>query len=140
MRNAFHQAAVAEEHVREVIDDRMTRAIELRREGFLGQGHADRRGQPLAQRTGRGLDAEPRIVLGMPRRVRAELTELLQILDADRIAAEVQHGVQQHRRVAVREHETITIEPQRIGWVVLQLLAPEHLGDVRHAHGRSGMP
>ena len=39
--DAFHQAAVAEEHVGVVVDDGVAGAVELLRQQLLGQRHAD---------------------------------------------------------------------------------------------------
>ena len=50
------------------------------------------------------------------------------------IAGQVQQRVQQHRAVAVRQHEAVAVGPGRIGRVVLQIMAPQHRGDVGHAH------
>ena len=54
LADAFHQVAVGGEHIGVVIDDV---AAELGREMAFGNRHADRIGEPLAERTGRGLDA-----------------------------------------------------------------------------------
>ena len=51
VRDAFHEAAVADEAVGVVIDDRQAFAVELAGQQFFGQRHADRVGQALAQRT-----------------------------------------------------------------------------------------
>jgi len=37
----------------------------------------------------------------------------------------------------IGEHKAVTINPLRIGRVVLKKIVPENLGDVRHAHGRA---
>ena len=57
----------------------------------------------------------------------------------ERIAGEMQQRVQQHRAVAVREHEAVAVPPVRVAGVVLEHVAPQHLGNVGHAHGRAGM-
>ncbi len=75
VRDAFHQAAVAEEHIRVVIDDGRVGPIELGREMFLGQRHADRVRDALTERTGRRLDADFELALGVTRDARAELAE-----------------------------------------------------------------
>ena len=58
MRHPLHQAAVAQKNVRMMIDDRMTRPIEGRRERALGERHAYGIGDALAQRARGGFDAE----------------------------------------------------------------------------------
>jgi len=66
VRDAFHQAAVTEEHPGAVVHDLVTRAVEGGGEELLRERHADRVGQPLAERAGGGLDAKVRIDLRMP--------------------------------------------------------------------------
>ena len=51
----------------------------------------------------------------------------------------MQHRIQQHGRVAVRQHESVTVPPVRIARIELKHVAPQHFGDVRHAHGRARM-
>ena len=51
----------------------------MRGEHLLRQRHADGVGQALAERAGRGLDAQVRLVLGVAGGVRAELAERLQV-------------------------------------------------------------
>ena len=75
----------------------------------------------------------------MSRGARTQLAEILQLIDGERIARQVQQRVQQHRAVAVREHEAVAVPPFRIAGVVLEHVAPQHFGNVGHAHGRAGM-
>lgn len=56
MRDAFHQATVADEGIGEVVDDGQARAVELGRQQRLGQRHAHGVRHALAQRAGGGLD------------------------------------------------------------------------------------
>src|SRR5690554_7467155 len=51
----------------------------------------------------------------------------------------MQQRVKQHGAVAVGEHEAVTVGPLRIVWVVLKKAAPEHFGNICHAHGRARM-
>lgn len=66
MRNALHHATVAHKGICEVIDNVVARAVKLRREGFLGDSHADRIGYPLPQRPGGGFDARGVTTSGCP--------------------------------------------------------------------------
>ena len=50
----------------------------------LGHGHADRVGDALAERTGRGLDSGNQVVFGMARRLAAELAEVTDIVERNR--------------------------------------------------------
>ena len=65
--------------------------------------------------------------------------KLLDFLDRQVVAGEVQQAIQQHRPVAVGQHETIAAGPFWIGRVVAEMVAPEHLGDVGHAHRHTGV-
>ena len=60
VRDALHQAAVAEEHPGVVVDDLVPGTVEGQRELLLRERHADRVREPLAERAGRGLDADRR--------------------------------------------------------------------------------
>ena len=71
--------------------------------------------------------------------MRAELAERLQVLDGQRVAGQVQQRVQQHRAVAVGDHEAVAVGPLRIAGVVAQVVAPQHFGDVGHAHRHAGV-
>ena len=77
--DAFHQAAVADEDVGVVVDDRVAVAVELGGEQLFGQRHADRVGQALAERAGGGLDAGRDVDFGMARRLAVQLAEVAQL-------------------------------------------------------------
>ena len=62
LADAFHQAAIAGDHVGVVIDQSLPKRG---RELPLGERHADRIGDALAERPGRRLDAGRVAVLGM---------------------------------------------------------------------------
>jgi hypothetical protein len=139
VRNAFHQAAVAEENIGAVIDDLVAGAVELVGQQLLGHGHADGVGDALAQRAGGGLDAGCVAVLGVARRLAVQLAEILQVVDRQLVAGQVQQRIEQHRAVAVGQHEAVAVGPLRVGRVVAQVAVPQHFGDLGHAHGRAGM-
>ena len=139
VRDAFHQAAVAEEYISIVIDDVMAVAVELTGQRLLGDRHAHGIGDALAQRTGGGLNARGIAVLRMTRGLGMQLAEVLELLHRQVVAGEMQERIDEHRAVAVRQHETVAIHPLRVAWVVLEEIVPQHLGDVGHAHGSPGM-
>ncbi len=139
VRDAFHHAAVTEEHPGAVIDDVMAGTVELRGQQLLGQRHAHGISDALPERAGSGLDAELRVVLGMSRGVRTQLPEVLQVIDGQRITREMQQRIQQHRCMPVRQHEAIAIRPLRIVRVVLQVMPPQHFCYVGHAHRGTGV-
>ncbi len=67
MGDTFHQAAVAHEGVGVVVDDVVTRLVELLGHGLLGDRHADGIGDALTQRTGSGFNARRVTVLRVTR-------------------------------------------------------------------------
>ena len=137
LRDAFHQVAVGNQHVGMMIDGFLA---ELRAEHFLGQRHADRGGNALAERACRGLDAFGVEILRMSRRQRSQLTELLDLVERHVVVAgEIQQRIQQHRAVAGREHEAVAVRPVRLGSVEFQELREQHGGDVGRAHRQAGM-
>ena len=137
--DAFHQAAVAQEGPGAVVDDRMAWAVEFGGEQLFRQRHADRVGDALPQRAGGGLDARRVAQFRVARRAAVQLAEGLQVVDRQVVAAQVQQPVEQHRAVAVGEHEAVAVSPAGRGRVVLQVMAPERLGNVGHAHRHAGM-
>ena len=133
---AFLHIAVAGDHIGEMVDQ----PFEAHRQMGLGDGHADRGRQALAQRAGRGLDARLDMVLGMARGAAAGLAEQLQIVQPHRlVAGQVIQRVEQHRAVAGRQHEPVAVRPGGVGRVELQEAAVEHGGDIGHAHRQAGM-
>ncbi len=107
---------------------------------LLGERHADGVREALAERPGGRLDAEVPIDLRVPGGVRAELPEVLQVVDAERVTGQVQQRIEQHRAVAVRQHEAVAVGPVGMARVVLEVVAPEHLRDVGHAHRHARVP
>ena len=134
VRHAFHQAAVAEENESVVIDDFVTRLVELGGEYLFGQREADRVGDALAERAGGRFDARGVAVFRVARRPGVQLAEVLDVVDRDVVAGQVQQRVDQHRAVAVRQHEAVAVGPFRIGRIVTQMAAPKDFGDFGHAH------
>ena len=67
-RDALLEVAVGRDDVRAMVDDLVLVAVELVGQPPLGDGHADRVGEALAERSGRRLDARRQAVLRMARR------------------------------------------------------------------------
>ena len=65
------------------------------------------------------------VVVSMP--------EVADLVDRQRIAHQMQYRIQQHRRMAVRKNEAVTVPPGRIGRVVPHDATPQHLRDIGHA-------
>lgn len=68
-----------------------------------------------------------------------QLAELLELLDRQVVAGQVQQRVLQHRAVAVGQHETVAVEPLRVVRVVPEEIVPQHFGNIGHAHRHAGM-
>ena len=68
------------------------------------------------------------------------LAEGLVVL-ADRLhLREVEDRIEEHRRVADRQHEAVAVRPDRVGRVEVEELLPERVDDGRHGHRRAGVP
>jgi hypothetical protein len=81
----------------------------------LGDRHADGIGNALAERAGGGLDAGGMTVFRMAGGLRAELAELLQVVDGHvRVAGQIQQRIEQHRAMAGRQHEAVAVRPVRL--------------------------
>ena len=131
LADALLQAAVADEGVGAVVDDA---GAEARVQVGLGHRHAEGVGDALAQRAGGHLDAGGGVELRMTFAARAEVAEGAHLLDADAlVAAEVQQRIQQHRAVAVGQHDAVAVGPGRIGGIELQVPRVQRRRDLGHA-------
>ena len=133
-RDAFFEAAVAGDDIDPVIEQREAVAVVAGGERALRDRHPDTVGHALAQRAGRRLDAGNDAVLGVAGRQASPLTEPLELVERHRVAGEVEQAVQQHRTMASRQDEPITVRPRRVGRVVRQVLRPQQVGRRRHPH------
>src|SRR5690606_32241861 len=79
--DAFHQAAVAQERIGVVVHNVVARAVELRRQGFLGQRETNGVGNALPQRAGSGFDTRCVTVFRVPRDLGVQLTEVLDVVN-----------------------------------------------------------
>ena len=69
--------------------------------------------------------------------LQAELTTVLQVVDRDVVAGEMEQRVQQHRPVTVRQNETVAVRPVWIARVVSQVATAEYFGYCGHSHGHA---
>ena len=134
MRDTFHQATVTQKDPRAVVHHRVPFTIERRGQHFLGQRHADRIGDSLAQWAGRRFDRKVRIALRVTGGPKSKLAEVSQFVDRQRISAQVQQTVQQHGAMPVRQDESVTVNPARIGGIVFQVVEPQDFGNICHSH------
>src|SRR3954468_10871118 len=119
MGNAFHHAAIAEEYVGVVINYIMTIAIELCRKNFFSERHTDSVGDTLTKRTSGRFYTWGIAALRVAWRFRMQLTELLDVLNRQIVASQMQHRINQHRTVAIRQNKTVAIRPMRVSRVML---------------------
>ena len=134
---ALHQAAVACDHIGEVID---AVVAEARIHQPFGERHADCRGDALPERPGGGLDARRVAILGMSRRLRSPLPEGLELVRRHALVArQVQQRIQQHRAMAGGQHKTIAIRPRRVGRIEFEEPRKQNGSDVGHAHRHARM-
>ena len=94
-----------------VIDNRMSRAVEDRAKVCLGERHADGIPQALAEWTGRRLDSGCVAELRMSRSAALPLAEVLEFVEREVIAAQMEKAVEQHRGMAAGEDETVPSRP-----------------------------
>src|SRR5215470_15745814 len=52
---------------------------------------------------------------------------------------EMENRPQQHRRMTIRQYETITIGPDRILWIEAENPIPDGIDERGEGHGRGGM-
>ena len=137
MADAFHQATIAHEHIGVVVNDVVARLVEFSGQQFFGQGHAHGIGDALSQRSGGGFNARGDAHFGVTGGFAVQLAEVFQLCHGQRVASQVQQGVNEHGAVTVGQHEAIAVGPVGVFGVVLQVLAPQCHGHVGHAHGRT---
>src|SRR5258708_35852548 len=115
MADPLHEAAIADDAVGVVVDELLAEAL---RQDALGERHADRIRQTLAERPGRGLDAGGMTPFRMPRRAAGEVAEAADLRHRYvGIAGQIEERVEQHRAVAGREHEAVTVRPIGMCWI-----------------------
>ena len=92
---------------------------------------------PLAERAGGGFDARRVAVFGVARASCCATGGNSSVVDRQIVAGQVQQGVDQHGAVTV--DRTKRSRSAHLGLAGLcQRLAPQHFGDLGHAHGAPG--
>ena len=110
------------------------RPVENRRQLSLGYCHSHRVTHALTEWAGCGLNAGGVAEFGMPRRAALPLAEMLDVIEGQVVATEVEKAVKQHRRMSGREHEAVAICPVGIFRVVFQVACPQHVGQRGKGH------
>ncbi len=137
--NTLHQATVAQKYPGLMVHNVETGLIELRGQHFFGQRHANSIRNALPQRTGSRFDRQVRLVLRVTCGAIAQLTKISNLIHRQVVAGQVQQAIQQHRAMTVGQDETIAVGPMRIAWIVLEVIVPQHFGNIRHTHWRAGV-
>ena len=138
MRNTLHHVSIAGDEIDVMVDDLLL-SVEHRAHVRFGHSHADGVAYSLTERAGRGLHAGCVAVLGVAGCPAFPLPELLQVIEREIVAGEIEHAVQQHRCVSRRQHESIAVQPIRVGRIVAKVLGPEHVCEWRERHWCAGM-
>ena len=87
-------------------------------EEALGDREPDAVGEALPQRAGGGLDPRGVAALGVPGRAGAPLAELLQVVEGDVVAAQVERRVLEDAGVTGGEDEPVAARPVWIRRIV----------------------
>ena len=138
--DALHHVAVGADRVDPRVDDLVMRPVVAVGEEALRDRHPDAVREALAERPGRRLDAGGVAPLGVAGRPRAPLPELLQVVEREVVAREMERRVLEDARVTGGEDEAVAARPVRIGRVVAHHVAVEEVGDGRERHRRAGVP
>ncbi len=137
LADAFHQAAIANNHIRLVVNEVVA---EARIQMALCHRHADGGGDALAKRACGRLNAFGDEVFRVARRIGAQLTEIADVVPADRfVPSEVQQRIDQHRAVARRQNEPVSVRPVRLGRVKFQEFPEQYGCSICHAERQANM-
>ena len=137
LADAFHQVAVAGDHIGRVIDQSSPKRA-ARWRSAIAMPTALARPWP----SGPVVVSTPGVwpYSGWPAVSEPSWRKCLISLDRHRrIAGEIEQRIEQHRAVAGREHEAVAVGPGRIGGIEFQELREQHGRDVGHAHRQAGM-
>ena len=134
LRDSLHHVAVGADRVDPRVDDRVARPVPPVGEEALRdrEPHAVR--EALPERPRRRLDSRRVPELRVPRRPRAPLPKMLQVVDRHVVAGQVERGVLEDAGVPRREDEAVAARPVRRGGIVAHLLRVEEVGNGREGH------
>ncbi len=151
-RHTFHHIAVTAEDVDVIVEQGGVGCIEMCAQPAAGNRHAHRIAATLAQRPGRRLYTGGDAVFRVARRLGIELTEVFDVVEADRGLAgrlaigvdlldrrHMQQRIEQHRGVTARQHEPVAIGPVRPVGIVAQEAVPQRISRRRQGHRRPRM-
>src|SRR5882724_9492434 len=152
-RNALHQTTISANGVDVVVEDLEAGLIEMTGKPLLGDGHANARGNSLAQWASRGLYSRHPVVLGVTGRLAVELAKATDVVQRYRRlsqsfvfgihstgAGEMERRPEQHRSMAVRQDEAIPIGPDWILRIESHYSIPDRIYQRRQCHRRAWVP
>ena len=138
MRGAFHDAAVAADHINFLVKQAVASA-----DGGLELLHADRHTdggrEAGSQRASRHFNALRVAVFRMSWALAAPLTERLQIVDGQTEIKQMEQRIDQHGAVSRGEDETVAANPLRIVRIEAEEFAPQRKRVVRATHRHARM-
>src|SRR5882724_11051110 len=111
----------------------------MRLEMLCRHRHPDAVAEALAERPGGSLDARSHAVLGMPRSSAPQLPEMLDVVQGQIVAGEIEQAVEEHRAVTSREHKPVAPEPFWIFGIVAHEARIEQVPGRGHPHRQSAM-
>src|SRR5262249_20653176 len=148
----FHHAPIAAQREDAVIEKWEIRFVEVARQPFGRDRHADAGRDPLTERSRRRLDPRGQMVFGMTRTLAVELAKSLQIVEwdagllqplvvfVDRVdAGQMQHRIKQGRGMAGGQHKAIAVWPDWVLRIEAEKILPQGVYDRRHCHRRTRM-
>jgi hypothetical protein len=135
--DALHEVAVTRDHEGVVVAQL---GAEAGAQPALGDRHAGAVADALAERAGGDLDALGVVPFGVARRLRLPLAERLEVVELQAVPGQVEHRVEEDRRVAGGEDEPVAVGPVGLARVVLHHPRPEHVGEWRQCHRRARVP
>src|ERR671924_1770589 len=91
--HAFHQIAVTDDGIREVIDDLEPRPVVARRQMSFGDRHADTIAETLTERTGCCFHAGRHLAFGMAGGTASPLAKLFYLFEWQIVAGQIEHAV-----------------------------------------------
>ena len=140
MRDAFHQVAVSAQYIRVVVDDVVRIAVINRRQMFFGSRNSHRHAESLTKRTRCHLNPRRVATLWMARRMGAILPELLELRHRQIVARQVQRTIQHRRRMPIRQHKAVPIDPLRVARIVFHQLMKQQIHNRRAAQRSARVP
>lgn len=133
--HALLQAAVTAQNKRVVVHDTLeVGRVEHGGQVLLRHRHTHSIRETLSQGTSGHLHAGSQHVLWVARSAGAQLAELLQVVQGQVIASQMQHGVQQCARMSIGKHKAISVGPLGVLGRVVHHLGEQNVCDRGAAH------